>query len=195
MDKRLRDELVTLIGEDDAVRDELARDGALFEGYHPRMENIHHRNSARLAEIIGAVGWPTRTLVGNEGASAAWRIVQHAIGNPEFMRSCMPILRQAVERGEGSAAQLAMLEDRIRVFEGRPQIYGTQFDWDESLTAMVPMGEIENPNRLEERRRRAGLPPMQWRRSAPSDEPMPARSNAERRLEMENWAKRVGWRS
>jgi hypothetical protein len=33
-------------------------------------------------------------------------------------------------RGDAPALQAAMLEDRIRAFEGRPQRYGTQFDWD-----------------------------------------------------------------
>ena len=34
-------------------------------------------------------------------------------------------------RVDADAAEVAMLEDRIRVSEGRLQRYGTQFDWSE----------------------------------------------------------------
>ena len=49
------------------------------------------------------------------------------------VRSCstaLSALQAAAGRGEVPPLQPAMLEDRIRTFEGRPQRYGTQFDWD-----------------------------------------------------------------
>jgi hypothetical protein len=60
MNDGLRDELLAMAAEDRAVRAELAADGSLFAGYHPRMEAVHRRNAARLTEIIEAHGWPER---------------------------------------------------------------------------------------------------------------------------------------
>src|SRR5690349_3021734 len=105
-------------GHDQLVRAELAADGSLFEGYHPRMEAIHRANAARLREIIAAHGWPGKSLVGTDGAQAAWRIAQHAIGEPDFMRHCRDLLNEAHARGEVPGWHFAFIDDRIRVFEG-----------------------------------------------------------------------------
>lgn len=42
-----------LAAHDGAVRAELAASGALFDGYHPRMEAVHRENAARLLAITG----------------------------------------------------------------------------------------------------------------------------------------------
>jgi hypothetical protein len=86
-----------------------------------------------------------------------------------------------------------MLDDRIRVFEDRPQRYGTQHDWAEDGTHMIPTGGVEDAARIDELRREVGLGPMQWRRPPPPDEP-PPRDQAERRKRMAEWARSVGWR-
>jgi hypothetical protein len=193
MDELLRDELVAMIDHDDTVRERLARDGSLFAGYHPEMEAVHRENAARLAAIVDTQGWPGRSQVGDDGASAAWRILQHAIGEPALMRRLFPVVHAAASRGEADPAEVAMLDDRIRVFEGRPQRYGTQFHWNDDGTAMVPMVGVEDPDHIDDRRSAVGLPPMQWRRPAPDDEPPPA-DLAAHRAESEAWARRVGWR-
>ncbi len=49
-----------------------------------------------------------------------------------------------------------MLEDRICMFEGRGQRFGTQFDWDEA-GEMNPK-PIEEPGTVDRRRAEVGLP-------------------------------------
>ncbi len=82
----IRGELLEMARADLALRDDLARDGSLFQGYRPRMEALHQRHATRLAALIDAHGWPGRSRVGEEGARAAWLVLQHAIGNPPLMR-------------------------------------------------------------------------------------------------------------
>lgn len=189
----LRAELLSLAAADEAVRERLAADGSLFAGYHPEMEMVHRRNAARLRAIVDEIGWPGRTLAGEDGAHAAWRILQHSIGEPELMRGLLPAVAGAVEAGEARADDLAMLEDRIRVLEGRPQLYGTQYDWDDSASWMVPIGTVEDPEGIDRRRRAVGLGPMVWRKPVQEREPRPADLEARRR-EMDEWARQVGWR-
>jgi hypothetical protein len=122
----LRDELLRMEAHDLAVRDELAADGSLFHGYHSRMAEVHDANAARLTEIIRTVGWPTESLVGTDGAHAAWLIAQHAINHPALMRECRGLLERASARGEVPRWQFEYIDDRIRVFEGRQQRYGSQ---------------------------------------------------------------------
>jgi hypothetical protein len=187
----LADELLAMIADDDATRARLAADGSLFAGYHPEMEAVHRRNAARLDAIVAAHGWPGVSLVGAEAASAAWRILQHAIGEPAFMRRMLPIVRAS----DADRAEVAMLEDRIAVCEGRAQTYGTQVDWDETLTAMVPMVGVDDPDHVDARRAAVGLPPIVWRQLVPDDERAHAPASYEaRQAEQVAWARARGWR-
>lgn len=193
----IRGELLAMADEDRTVRAELARDGALFDGYHPRMEAIHRRNAARLRALLDAHGWPGVSRVGAEGAEAAWLLLQHAIGDPALMRRGLEALTDAVESGEAAPLHRAMLEDRIRVFEGRGQRYGTQFDWDEEGN-LSPL-PLEDSEGVDARRRGIGLPPLEQdlrrRREAMADSAeRPPEDAAKRRREYEEWLRRVGWR-
>jgi Family of unknown function (DUF6624) len=64
----------------------------------------------------------------------------------------------AERRGEADPADVAMLEDRILVLEGKPQQYGTQFDWDDD--GVLNPRPIANPEDVDERRRAVGLGPL-----------------------------------
>lgn len=188
MNPALRDELIAMDARDQAVRAELAADGSLFDGYHPRMEAVHRANAARLAAILDAHGWPGIALVGESGASAAWRIAQHAIGDPPFMRRCRDLIDDAVRRGDAPRSHFASTDDRIRVFEGRPQRFGTQIRGGPDGLEPHP---LEEPDRVEHLRREAGLPPLaevleQSRADPPRDRV--AKDEAERR-----WRREVGW--
>jgi Family of unknown function (DUF6624) len=197
MNVALRDELVAMAEEDRRVRAVLAADGSLLDGYHPTMQAVHDRNAARLSEIIAEHGWPGRTVVGEEGSRAAWLVLQHAIAQPDLQRRGLVLLQDAVGRGEVPAAEAAMLEDRIRVFEGRPQRYGSQFDWDEN-GQLNPL-PIEDEANVDERRRSVGLGPLaeavrrRQEDTAGSTE-KPPRDGAERRRQFEQWASAMGWR-
>jgi hypothetical protein len=196
MNSALRDELLAMEAEDIRVRAELLDEGTLGDGYNPRMREVHERNAARLKEIIAAHGWPGHSLVGRDGSHAAWRIIQHAIGDPPFQRACIPAIEKSVADGEAPQAQLAFLVDRVRYFEGRPQIYGTQFDWDEN-GEMNPW-QIEDPEHLDERRRRAGLNTIAERtreiREQAAREGDTGEDREEQKRKYEGWLRETGWR-
>lgn len=189
--RALRLELLSLAEEDLRVREELAAQGVLWEGYHPRMEAVHRRNAARLAEILEEVGWPAPAMVEEDGAEAAWLVAQHAIGEPAFQRRCLLALQDAAASGEVPAWQPAMLEDRIRMFEGRPQLYGTQLEPDDEGIARPYT--IEDPDGVDVRRRAVGLEPLGERLAREPRAPVPSdRDRFER--EHREWLVRVGWR-
>jgi uncharacterized protein DUF6624 len=193
MNQPLRDELVSMEEEDLRVRAELADGGALSDGYHPRMEEVHRRNAARLREIIDAHGWPGHRLAGEDGAKAAWLIAQHAIGEPPFQRWCLELLQEAAGAGDVPAWQAAFLEDRIRVFEGKPQRYATQFEIGDDGRP-VPCA-IEEPDKVDERRRAVGLEPLAERLNrADWSEPPAPETRARLEREYRQWLRKVGWR-
>ncbi|HEU4681587.1 MAG TPA: DUF6624 domain-containing protein [Gemmatimonadales bacterium] len=190
-------ELLHLLEEDERVRAELAADGSLFQGYHPRMQAVHDANAARLAVILDSHGWPGGSQVGEEGGQAAWLIVQHAIAQPAFQRSALGLLQAAVRRGEAPALHAAMLEDRILSLEGRPQRYGTQFDWD-AHGRMSPL-PLEDPDGVDRRRQKVGLGPLDQalraqRATIDESAERPPHDWESRQREMEAWCRKVGWR-
>jgi hypothetical protein len=195
--RKVFEELERMVDEDNRVRSELLASGALFDGYHPRMEAVHRKNAARLRQIIAQHGWPGRSLVSEEGATYAWLIVQHAIGDPEFQRRGLELIKVAVSRGHAPATHAAYLEDRIRMYEGRPQLYGTQFDWDANgQLGPVPIEDFEHVN---ERRRSIGLDTIEhrierMRADALAEHALPPRDYGMRQAEYERWLQRVGWR-
>jgi hypothetical protein len=193
----LKRELLAMAAEDLRTREELARDGSLFERYHPRMREVHERNASRLLGILEEHGWPGRSLVGEDAAEAAWIILQHAIGNPALQRRGLELLREAAEAGEATPVQVAMLDDRIRTLEGRGQRYGTQFDWDEQ-GQMSPL-PIEDEQNVDVRRLETGLIPLaedirRRRRAIRQTAERPPQDWTARRREMEQWLRSTGWR-
>ena len=193
----VRRELLAMAARDLSVREELAADGSLFHRYHPRMRAVHDANAARLAAIMDEHGWPGEPQVGGDGAEAAWLIAQHAIAQPATQRTALTALWAAAKRGDVPAVQAAMLEDRIRVFEGRPQRYGTQFDWDANgeLSALP----IEDTDGLDDRRRMLGLAPLEHeiaerRRAMREGRERPPADWSARQREMDAWLRAVGWR-
>ncbi len=113
-DQALHDELVAMLERDQSGR----TGGPDPEGDLARTE--------RLEEILAEHGWPTISLVGEDGEDAAWAIAQHSDQDPEFQREALELIRAAVADGEASPGNLAYLEDRVAVAAGEPQTYGTQ---------------------------------------------------------------------
>jgi hypothetical protein len=118
-----------------------------------KLGEIDRKNRARLQQIVATVGWPGTTLVGSDGAHAAWLLVQHADADPPFQKSCLALMRGA-RKGEVAAIDVAYLTDRVRVAEGKKQLYGTQLEHD---FTPQPIEDVENVDR---RRAEAGLPPL-----------------------------------
>src|SRR3546814_2120205 len=74
-------------------------------------------NQERLAEIFDEHGWPGWSLVGEDGSTAAWAIVQHADLDLDFQRRGLAMLEAAVDAGDASPGDLAYLTDRVLVAE------------------------------------------------------------------------------
>lgn len=109
------------------------------------------RRVQRLKEIVQQYGWPTISLVGSDGASAAWLVAQHADVDPEFQRSCVPLIEAAASKGEARLTHMACLTDRALTATGEPQFYGTQGIG----------GTVVERRAIDERRKAIGLPSLE----------------------------------
>ena len=191
MDESLEKALLDMEAQDQAVRAELTASGALNDAYHPRLEEVHRANSSRLRQIIAVFGWPGFTLVGEKGAKAAWRIALHSISEPPFMRQCRDLIDRASEAGDVPRWQFAIIDDRIRVYEGKPQRYGTQLRI--GVNGLEPH-PLENEGRVSSMRAQAGLPPLAKTISQAKAQPQPTALEQARRETAElEFRRSVGW--
>lgn len=190
--------LVEAARRDLETRARLAACGELFNGYNPEMEALHNENAALLLRAFDAIGWPGRRDYGDDGAGAAFLILQHAIGHPELQRRGLALILDAIPEGQANPLDAAYLSDRIAMFEGREQTFGTQFDWD--ANGQLSPAPVRDPETLDDRRASVGLPPMaetiahMRADAAAAGESAPA-DLAERRAAYEAWARKAGWRA
>lgn len=193
---KISKKIIELKKKDDKLRAELIRTGTLSNGYHKEMQVLHNNNAKELNLIIDKIGFPTSDKVGEEASKAAWLIIQHSIGQPDFMRKSAKLLEIAVDEKKADPKDLAYLSDRIAVFEGKPQRYGTQFDWDEN-GEMKP-NQFDNLAKVNQRRKALGLNTLEEQIEIMQDRiknenQHPPKDLEERKREYERWRKSVGW--
>jgi hypothetical protein len=144
----LRAELLRRMEKDQAAR--RARDPAA-------MAEADAENLPWLRQLIAEHGWPGASMVGTDGAHAAWLLTQHAGRDPAFQRQCLGLLAAAVETGEATRQELAYLTDRVLLAEGKPQEYGTQVTARDGQTVPVDLRHAEV---VDDRRAAMGLGPL-----------------------------------
>jgi hypothetical protein len=195
INESLRQELVSMREEDLRVRGELEAAGELGGPYVPRMEAVHVRNAARLRELIAEHGWLAEDIAGEDGAKASWFIVQHSVGEPQFQRHVLTLLRDLASTGRVPAWQAAYLEDRIAIQEGRPQRFGSQWV-DSPEDGCLRPWQLADPEHVDELRASVGLPALH-----PIPDPGPPLA-PEKRKELEEtrawweaWFVSKGWRA
>jgi hypothetical protein len=107
---------------------------------------------ATLARTRGST-WPTRSVVGAAGVRAVWLLAQRDTALQRV------VLHRMMESGPDEAlpADVAVLEDRVRVQSGRKQLYGTQLQALGGRPGALP---TEDSAHVDLRRDAAGLPPL-----------------------------------
>lgn len=188
--------IINLKEADLKLRKKLILSGRLSDGYNPEMEQLHVHNAIVLNEIIDTIGYPTFEKVGKEASDAAWLIIQHSIGNPDFMKKCKTLLEIAVGEGKAEPLHLAYLTDRIAVLEGKPQLYGTQFDWDEK--GRLSPNAFDDITKVNHRRKMLGLNTIEdqteiMRERLKAENQQPPTDFEKRKLEMDKWRRKTGW--
>jgi hypothetical protein len=167
----LRAELVKRMAAEQGVRQELSTrlPGAKFfdpearkkpevKAAFEKMATIDGDNLKWFKEVVGRHGWPGRSLVGRDGAQAAFLIAQHAVADPAFQTKCLDLLRAANNKGEVEGQHVALLTDRLRVLvEKKKQLYGSQLKAENGKLVPLP---IEDEANVDRRRKELGMPPL-----------------------------------
>jgi hypothetical protein len=147
----LRSELIVMFDADQAERrawDELPAGETIPPSGDPG-------RTRRLQEIIAEHGWPTISMVGRRGATAAWLVAQHSDFDPGFQVEALGLMEAAAEAGEADPVELAYLTDRVASSLGEEQTYGTQIGCVDGEIGPVP--SLVDRDRVDEWRAAVGL--------------------------------------
>ncbi len=152
----VRAELVRMGDADRSEREDMSVERLQDTAFLRALARSDSVRSLRLREIVHRWGWPDTVRAGPEAADAAFLVIQHS-PMEGFREAVLPMLEAAASAGRMPASDVALLVDRVLVHRGEPQRYGTQFALEDGRLVAQP---VEDPARLDERRRAMELPPM-----------------------------------
>ena len=111
-------------------------------------------NLIKIVAILDKYGWLGTDVIGNQGNSTLFLVIQHA--DLKTQEKYLPMMREAVKNGKAYGSSLALLEDRIEIRNGRKQIYGSQIGMNAD-TKMHYVSPLIDPDNVNKRRASVGL--------------------------------------
>ncbi len=144
--------LISMVKKDQEMRKKWANSGFDENKYD---SSIDKKNEQQLKKIVDKIGWPTITTVGEEASTAAWLLIQHLGHNSSFQKMMLKKMKKLALK-DIDQKQIAKLEDRILLLEGKPQLYGTSFNINLETKKLTvdPIYDIKN---IDKRRKKMGL--------------------------------------
>jgi hypothetical protein len=130
---------------------------AIYNSLKRRLEDADNQNLIWLKEVVTKHGWPSKSLVGGQGAKDAWLLVQQADTDRDFQQKCLDQMK-TLSKDEVDPRDTAYLTDRVLVGTGKRQLYGTQVIIKDGKFVPNP---IEDLDQVDERRKAIGMEPLQ----------------------------------
>lgn len=115
-------------------------------------------NLIEVKKILDTRGWLGADVVGGKGNSTLFLVIQHA--DQKTQEQYLPMMREAVAKGNAAASSLALLEDRVALGQGKKQIYGSQIGMFKETNENYVL-PLEDPDNVDKRRASVGLGKLQ----------------------------------
>jgi hypothetical protein len=115
-------------------------------------------NLIKVTAILDKYGWLGPDVVGQQGSGTLFLVIQHS--DQKTQEKYLPMMREAVKNGKAYAGNLALLEDRVALGQGKKQIYGSQIHRDPE-TGKYFVAPIEDEINVNKRRAAVGLEPLE----------------------------------
>jgi len=156
----LRTELEAMFDADQEIRrilvDSIGLDSPEAGKYLNEMANIDMTNKVKVEAILEKYGWIEQSKIGEKAAEAIFYVVQHT--DLEFIEKYFSQFKNLAARGEASTSRCATMEDRILMWKGKKQIYGTQaYNNNLSTDKKIFIWPIEDPSQVNQLRKTSGL--------------------------------------
>ncbi|MGB5981657.1 MAG: DUF6624 domain-containing protein [Nonlabens sp.] len=126
-------------------------------GKLPYNPGTDRENLEKVVSIIEKCGVPTLDDVNEEQMMAIWLVFQH--GDNFHRKKYFPLLKKAEQNGDLQSSEMALMEDRILMNDGKPQIYGSQIT-ENRETGEWMIYDLSEPETVDKRRAEVGLEPL-----------------------------------
>jgi len=163
-DKVLEKELAEIYTEDQEIRGEFMNvyraskpDKKKIDSIGKIMERKDSINLIKVMKILDERGWLGKNVVGSQGNQTLFLVIQHA--DLKYQQKYLPMMREAVKNGNANPGNLAYLEDRVALREGKKQIYGSQSSMNKK-TNKIRIAPMIDPDNVDKRRAEVGLGTM-----------------------------------
>jgi hypothetical protein len=113
---------------------------------------------AKIRLILNTYGWPGKSLVGEEGSTALWLVLQRS--NKDLVKLGASHMNRAARNGEADHFQAAVLQDKALIMNGKKQWYGTQL-YTNQETGSLEIFPIADESNLNKRRHEMHLEPIE----------------------------------
>ena len=114
-------------------------------------------NLIEVSHIFDTRGWLGPDVIGPQGSTTLFLVIQHS--DSATQARYLPMMREAVAAKKASGSQLALLEDRLLLAQGKKQIYGSQIS-SMPETGIHYVRPLEDPDGVDSRRATVGLGPI-----------------------------------
>ena len=132
-----------------------AQNQAQIDSLTREMQAIDSINEMEICDILDTRGFVGRDQVG-DASNVFWMVIQHA--PLELEKKYFPKFVEAMKRGDIPKSNIVLMDDRIAMFEGRPQRYGTQFvEKDQGKWALY---DLLDPEKVDQWRQEMDLGPL-----------------------------------
>jgi hypothetical protein len=138
-------------------------------------QKADRKNTGMLKAIVEKKGWPSISLVGEQAASNAWLLVQHADNDPAFQLKSLRLMEPLAAKGDVSKSNYAYLYDRITLQLSGKQRFGTQFGGCDGPE--YKLRPLEHEAQLDRLRKEHDLEPISDYRKSMKDTFGPCRAN------------------
>ncbi|MDR2064656.1 MAG: hypothetical protein LBP85_02935 [Prevotellaceae bacterium] len=122
------------------------------------VKTINEKNSANLVKItkiLDEKGWLGHDIIGERGSKILFSIIQQ-YADIKTQENYLPMIKEAVAKGNADPAYLALLEDDMALKLGKRQIYGSHIGIDVT-TGKHYVAPLEDPDNVDKRRMEVGL--------------------------------------
>jgi len=113
------------------------------------VDSIDQNNLAIIEKVIEKCGFPTLESAGENGHTAIWLVIQHA--SADKRKQYFPMFLEAANKGFLEQQDIALMEDRMLMDDGKPQLYGSQVFMNTDGT--YELYELQEPEKVDSRRR------------------------------------------
>lgn len=121
-------------------------------------KELNAENLKKIEVIIKENGYPKLSEVGDHAASVAFLVIQHS--DLKVQKKYLPLITEMAEQGEIYKEDWALLLDRVRVNEGKKQVFGSQVHKNPE-TGIIELYPVEDEKNLNKRRAEIDLMPIE----------------------------------